>query len=228
MKINSRTLVKPLGNQTSLIFVNGSIRYVFSMKNPFATSHILCGISRNQFPSPIANKGIILIIHNLTPLRIFELLGYSGGSRLSLVLSWIMRLCFWISLWILCLDLVTMTRGEDGDSQIGLLMVGMVGGWWWEGWNWAKVVVWSRLLGKAVGWHRNLGCLRLRHWLADLKSMPPCCVLGAVTLGLGCGICGVLEEVDCKGHRVGCRGWCVDYRECRGTLERWCYRRGTI
>ena len=46
------------------------------MKNLFATNHIVFGISRNQFPSPIADKGIILIRHSLTPFRIFKWLRY--------------------------------------------------------------------------------------------------------------------------------------------------------
>ena len=38
-----------------------------------------------------------------------------------------------MGLWMLCLDLVTMTHGEDGDSEIWLLVDGIVGGWYVEG-----------------------------------------------------------------------------------------------
>ena len=47
------------------------------------------------------------------------------GSGLSLVLSWALRLSFSMSLWMLCLDLVTMTLGEDGDAKTGLVVDGM-------------------------------------------------------------------------------------------------------
>ena len=60
------------------------------------------------------------------------------GSKSSLVWSWAVRLSFWIGLWMLCLDLVTMTRGENGDSETGLLVVG---GWWGEGWDGVEVEV---------------------------------------------------------------------------------------
>ena len=38
-----------------------------------------------------------------------------------------------MGLWMLCLDLVTMTLGEDGDSDTGLLVDGMVVGSYGEG-----------------------------------------------------------------------------------------------
>ena len=52
------------------------------------------------------------------------------SSGLSLVLSWAVRLSFWIGLWMLCLDIVTMTLGGDGDVELGFLVVRMVGGSW--------------------------------------------------------------------------------------------------
>ena len=39
-----------------------------------------------------------------------------------------------MGLWMLCLDLVTMTLGEDGDSETELLVNGMVVGSYEEGW----------------------------------------------------------------------------------------------
>ena len=50
------------------------------------------------------------------------------GLGLSLVLSWAARLSFWIGLWMLCLDLVTITLGEDGRVGLVLWVIGMVGG----------------------------------------------------------------------------------------------------
>ena len=39
--------------------------------------------------------------------------------------------------------------------------------------------------------------------LEDKNSASRCCVLGAATLGLRCGICGVLEEVTTRGAELG-------------------------
>ena len=51
-----------------------------------------------------------------------------------------------MSLWILCLDLVTITLGEAGDSESGLVVVGDEGvGIWEDGWKMVTCGVWGWL-----------------------------------------------------------------------------------
>ena len=56
------------------------------------------------------------------------------GLVLPLVISWALRLSFCIDLWMLCLNLVTITLGEGGDAKVGLLVDGIVVGSWVDGW----------------------------------------------------------------------------------------------
>ena len=49
---------------------------------------------------------------------------------------------------MLCLDLVTITRGEDGDSESWLLVDEMIDGWCVEGWDRPEVVVCARSIGE--------------------------------------------------------------------------------
>ena len=63
----------------SFIPVNGFIKEIFGAENPFATNYILCGSSRDQFPSFIANQDIKLSRHNLAPFGVFQCLGYRCG-----------------------------------------------------------------------------------------------------------------------------------------------------
>ena len=71
MKIKTKTLMKPLGEETGLVLGDGAIRVSFNLKNPFAANNILRRRRRDEFLRFVVKKCSKLIRHSLSPFNIF-------------------------------------------------------------------------------------------------------------------------------------------------------------
>lgn len=71
--------MKTLGNRTSFILVNRTIRQTFNTKDPLAIDNVMSLIWWNQLPSTISNKGNKLRRHGLTPFIILDSLSHTYG-----------------------------------------------------------------------------------------------------------------------------------------------------
>ena len=74
---------------------------------------------------------------SLTPLKVFECLGYGYGFKVIFG----MKLGSEIEFLNWFVDVVFGPGDYDGDSENGLLVFWMVGGWWREDWDGVEVVV---------------------------------------------------------------------------------------
>ena len=71
-------LVEPFSNETCFEFVNSAIGFAFNSENPFATNRSLVCV-RYKFPCVVMNESIVLKIHGVAPIRMFQ--GLSIGGR---------------------------------------------------------------------------------------------------------------------------------------------------
>ena len=81
VKINTRLLVKAFSNKLSFIPSNRAIGILFDAKNPFVAHYVLPHSRGNERPSSVPYESIILVLHDLNPLRILESSGDSVGFR---------------------------------------------------------------------------------------------------------------------------------------------------
>ena len=79
MKINTQRLVKAFSNKSSFLPSNRAIRILFNAKNSFVAHYVLPLARGNERPSVVSYESIMLILHDMYPLRILESLGDSIG-----------------------------------------------------------------------------------------------------------------------------------------------------
>lgn len=75
-------LKKTLSYKSSFVFFNGTIEFVFKIKNPFTANRCM-RLRRYKFPSLIVNEGIEFEVYSNSLLKIFESLGWSGRFKSS-------------------------------------------------------------------------------------------------------------------------------------------------
>jgi hypothetical protein len=67
--INSEKLLKPLGNQSSFVVINGPIGFTFGLIDPFTVNQITASLRWNQSPCLVVNECLIFILHSRLPMR---------------------------------------------------------------------------------------------------------------------------------------------------------------
>ena len=81
VKINTQLLVKAFSNKQSFIPSNRAIGILFDAKNLFVTHYVLPQARGNKRPRSVPDESIILILHDLNPIRILESSGDSVRFR---------------------------------------------------------------------------------------------------------------------------------------------------
>ena len=71
--------MKSYRNEPSFIPSYRAIGILFDAKNPFVAHYVLPRVWGNERPSVVSDKSIILGLHGLNPLQIFESSGDSVG-----------------------------------------------------------------------------------------------------------------------------------------------------
>jgi hypothetical protein len=89
-KVNTGLLVETLGDEACFVAINGAISFAFKAENPLAANNVHVGGLRNESPSAVAEEGIKLNVHGITPGRVlggsriggrFNVIGASGGDE---------------------------------------------------------------------------------------------------------------------------------------------------
>jgi hypothetical protein len=70
--VNAMPLSETPSNESSLMFINRTIRAMLSLKNPLAANNIDAGRTRNQDPCPGVMKGSNLLSHGSAPRSLTE------------------------------------------------------------------------------------------------------------------------------------------------------------